>query len=73
MAVPIRSRSKTCFVKRVPRCFLLLHLIRAKKYKFQPDLLQVFPEHLGGKQHPSTGVRASKGKRMAGISNAVWC
>ena len=46
---------------------------KGKEIKFQPDALDIFLEHLGGKKHPSTGVRASGGKCMAGISSAVWC
>ena len=46
---------------------------KGKEIKLQLDALDSFLEHLGGKKHPSTGVRASGEKRMAGISSAMWC
>ena len=64
---------KEMFCKACAKMLLAPPPEKGKEIKFQPDALDIFLEHLGGKKHPSTGVRASGGKGMAGISSAVWC
>ena len=64
---------KDVFCKAFAKMLLAPPPDTRKEIKFQPDALDIFLEHLGGKKHPSTGVRASGGKGMAGISSAVWC